>query len=258
MRLAGSSGPNKERDDVRCYHKPAMITAVFFDLYGTLAGFSPSRYQIQSEACADFGIEVTPEGITAGYALADAYMAQRNAVDPLRTLDDGARDRFFAEYERRVLAGSGVEIDAEKALRIWRRVRKVPYEMARFDDVLPAIDILKSQVLTLGLISNMNQDGTELMESMGLTPYLDFAVTSMEVGAEKPHAPIFLAALRKAGVDPGQAVHVGDQLSSDVEGATAVGINPVLLDRDGNHRDYDGCPRIESLMELPALLPSLT
>ena len=42
-----------------CYHKTGMIRAVFFDLYGTLAGFSPSRYEIQSEACADFGIEVT-------------------------------------------------------------------------------------------------------------------------------------------------------------------------------------------------------
>ena len=233
-----------------------MITAVFFDLYGTLAGFSPSRYQIQSEACADFGIEVTPEGITAGYALADAYMAEQNAVNPLRERDDEGRDRFFAEYERLVLKGAGAEIDADRALEIWRRVRQVPYEMTRFDDVLPALDLLKSQGLVLGMISNMNRDGAELAEDMGLTPYLDFAVTSMEVGAEKPHPPIFQAALRKAEFDPRQAVHVGDQLTSDVEGAAAVGINPVLLDRDGNHRDFDRCPRIETLMELPALLPS--
>jgi putative hydrolase of the HAD superfamily len=233
-----------------------MITAVFFDLYGTLAGFNPSRYHIQSEACADFGIEVTPEGITAGYALADAYMAEQSAVNPLRGRDDEGRDRFFAEYERLVLQGSGVEVSADRALEVWRRVRRVPYEMTRFDDVLPAIHILKSQGLVLGMISNMNRDGAELAEDMGLTPYLDFAVTSMEVGAEKPHPPIFQAALRKAGVEPQQAVHVGDQLTSDVEGATAAGIHPVLLDRDGNHRDFNGCPRIETLMDLPALLPS--
>ena len=234
-----------------------MITAVFFDLYGTLAGFSPSRYRIQSEACADFGIELTPDGITAGYALADAYMSQQNAVNPLRGRNDEGSDRFFSEYERLVLKGAGVEVSNERALEVWRRVRRVPYEMTRFDDVLPAMDILKSQGLVLGMISNMNRDGAELAEDMGLTPYLDLAVTSMEVGAEKPHPPIFQAALRKAGVDAQQAVHVGDQLTSDVEGATAVGINPVLLDRDGNHRDFNGCPRIETLMELPALLPSL-
>ena len=235
-----------------------MITAVFFDLYGTLAGFSPSRYEIQSEACADFGIEVTPEGITAGYALADEFMARQNALDPVRRMDYAARERFFAEYERRILSGAGADVDLEKAALIWRRVGTIPYRMARFDDVLPTVDILKQQGLTLGLISNMNRPGPELMESMGLTPYLDFAVTSLEVGAEKPHAPIFRAALARAGVEPGEAVHVGDQLSSDVQGAQASGIGAVLLDRDRNHPQYDGCPRIETLMELPPLLPSLS
>jgi hypothetical protein len=33
-----------------------------------------------------------------------------------------------------------------------------------------------------------------------------------------------------------------------------VGINPVLVDRDGNHPDTTLCPRIETLMELPDLL----
>ena len=233
-----------------------MITAVFFDLYGTLAGFQPSRFEIQSAACADFGIQVTPEGIVKGYAQADVFMAQQNATLPLRQLDSDARDAFFSEYERLVLEGAGVEVSADKAFEVWRNVRQRPYDLARFDDVLPALDLLKSQGLTLGLISNMNRDGDELAESMGLTPYLDFAVTSKEVGSEKPHAPIFLAALEKAGAAPVEAIHVGDQLTSDIDGARAVGINPVLLDRDLNHQGIESCPRIETLMELPALLPS--
>ena len=233
-----------------------MISAVFFDLYGTLAGFHPPRYEIQSEACADFGIHVTPQGILKGYALADAYMAAQNATRPLRELEDEERDRFFAEYERLVLEGGGVEVTGERALGVWRRVRQIPYQLERFDDVLPAMDLLKMHGLTLGLISNINRDGDELSESLGLTPYLDFTVTSVEVGAEKPHPPIFLAALAKARVEPHEAVHVGDQLTSDIEGARGVGIGPVLLDRDGNHRDFEDCPRIETLMELPWLLAS--
>ena len=233
-----------------------MIKAVFFDLYGTLAGFHPSRYEIQSTACADFGITVTPEGILAGYALADVHMADQNAVSPLRTLDRERRRQFFTEYERLVLQGAGVEVTAERASEIWRRVRQIPYELTRFDDVLPAMDQLKAQGLTLGVISNINRDGAELAEELGLTPYLDFTVTSVEVGAEKPHPPIFLAALAKAGVEPNESFHVGDQLTSDIDGARGVGINPVLLDRDGNHGNVPDCPRIESLMELPALLAS--
>ena len=239
-----------------CYHKPVMIKAVFFDLYGTLAGFYPSRYEIQSTACADFGIKVTPEGILAGYALADSYMADQNAVRPLRQMDSEGRRQFFGEYERLVLHGAGVEVTVERASEIWLRVRQIPYELTRFEDVLPAMDLLKAQGLTLGVISNINRDGTELAENLGLTAYLDFTVTSVEVGAEKPHAPIFLAALAKARTEPDEAVHVGDQLTSDIEGARGVGINPVLLDRDGNHAKILDCPRIESLMELPALLSS--
>ncbi len=239
-----------------CYHKTGMIRAVFFDLYGTLAGFIPSRFQIQSTACAHFDIQVAPEGILRGYALADAYMAAENAVRPLRQRDPEGQSQFFAEYERLILEGAGVQVTKEKASEIWRHVRQVPYELARFEDVLPAMDLLKSRGLTLGLISNINRDSRELAEDLGLTPYLDFAVTSVEVGAEKPHPPIFLAALNKAGAQPGEAVHVGDQPSSDIEGARGVGINAVLLDRDGNHKDIHGCPHIESLMELPGLLAS--
>ena len=243
--------------DLRCYHTIAMIQAIFFDLYGTLAGFQPDRFQIQSQACAEFGLEVTPDGILRGYALADAYMAEQNAVLPVRLLAGGQRDDFFAEYERRVLRGCGVEVSVEQAGEIWSAVRKIPYQMERFDDVLPTMDLLKLQGLSLGLISNMNVPGNELAESMGLTPYLDIVVTSGEVGVEKPHPPIFHEALRRAGVDADDAVHVGDQLSSDVDGAAAVGIRPVLLDRDRNHLDYNGCPRIETLMELPGMVPEL-
>ena len=231
-----------------------MITAVFFDFYGTLAGFSPSRYQIQSAACADFGIQVTEEGVLKGYALADAYMAEQNAVLPLRERDKEGRSRFFAEYERLVLQGAGTQVTSEKALKIWRQVQQLPYELARFDDVIPALEGLKTQGMTLGMISNMNRDGGQLAADLGLASYLDFTVTSVEVGTEKPHPPIFLAALAKAAAEPHEVLHVGDQLTSDVQGARAVGINPVLLDRDGNHRDIQDCPRIESLSELPGLL----
>ncbi len=234
-----------------------MISAVFFDLYGTLVGFTPSRHQIQAEACADFNIKVTHDGIRIGYSNADALMAKQNSVKPLRELNDSERRLFFAEYERQILAGAEVDVSIEQALRIWERIQKIPYKMEVFEDVLPVMQSLKKQGLTLALISNMNRDGNELIESMGLTNYVHFAVTSKDVGSEKPHAPIFLAALRKAKVDPSKAIHVGDQLTSDVQGASAVGIAPVLLDRDINHPSHDSCPRIESLKELPNLIISL-
>ena len=230
-----------------------MVQAIFFDVYGTLAGFRPDRFEIQSEACSRFGIELTREGVLRGYALADVFMSEQNAVKPVRMMDDEERERFFGEYERRVLRGCGFDVTVDQAMEIWQAVRSIPYGMARYDDVLPAFDLLKQQGFTLGLISNMNASADEIVQNMGLAPYLDFVVTSGEVGVEKPHAPIFREALRRSGAAPEDTIHVGDQLTSDVAGAMNVGIGPVLIDRDGNHVGYTGCPRIETLMELPAL-----
>ena len=93
-----------------------------------------------------------------------------------------------------------------------------------------------------------------MADNLGLLPHLDFSITSQEVGAEKPSPLIFERALERAGAQPENAVHVGDQIASDIEGAVNVGINAVLLDRDGNHKDYTAQPRIA---ELPELLPLL-
>ena len=231
-----------------------MITAVFFDLYNTLAGFRPSRYEIQSEALADFGISVTPDGILRGYYLADAFMSEQNATKPVRSLSRDENRMFFAEYERRVLRGAGVEVSQEQAWQIWRRIRKIDYGLALFDDTIPALNACRQMGLTVGLISNMNQSGDELADSMGLLPYIDLSITSHEVGAEKPNQLIFERALERAGARPERAVHVGDQITSDIAGAVNAGINAVLLDRDGNHKGYTAQPRITGLEELPALL----
>ena len=234
-----------------------MISAVFFDLYGTLVGFSPSRFEIQSTACTDFGITLTPEGVLRGYRLADAFMAEQNRVRPLRSLSDTEREDFFARYEQRVLRGAGTEVTVERAGEVWRRVRQVPYGMALFDDVAPTLETLMSRGLTLGVVTNMNRGSSEILAQFGLTGRVDFAVTSIEARSEKPHAPIFTEALRRANAEPGEVVHVGDQLESDVEGARRVGITPVLIDRDGNYPEFDECLRIETLPELPGVLEGM-
>ncbi len=234
-----------------------MIKAAFFDLYGTLAGFSPSRFEIQSKAVAEFGLTVTEGGVLLGYSAADAFLAEQNVREPLRLLDEAGKERVFVEYERRVLRGSGIEVDSDVALAIWRRVRKVPYEMTIYADVRPALTALRRRGLVLGVISNMNRTGDALAAEVGLTGLVDFVVTSLEVGSEKPYRPIFDAALARAGVSADEAVHVGDQVMSDVEGARMAGVLPVLIDRDGNHPNFVDTIRIEKLGQLARVLDAI-
>ena len=226
-----------------------MIKAIFFDFYGTLARFHPPREEVQAQACQSFGFAVTREGLVRGYLLADEWMSRVNASEtPVPELAEEERARFFAEYERLVLQGAGVEVDLETAGRVWVKVREIPYDLALFDDVLPVLDILKQRELTLGLLSNIGRNVIELGEELGLAPYLDFAVTSREAGSGKPHPPIFHLALERAGVKPAEALHVGDSYLSDVQGARGVGIRPLLLDREGVMAHVNDCPRLKNLM----------
>ena len=83
--------------------------------------------------------------------------------------------------EQLVLQGAGVKVTRERAWEIWSRVRQLPYELACFDDVAPTLDALRSQGLTLGLISNINRDSRELTDSLGLTPATDSVLFSGDV-----------------------------------------------------------------------------
>ena len=233
------------------------IRAVFFDLYGTLARFEPPREEIQGAAASEHGLSVTAKGIANGYRAADEFMASQNATEPIRSMSPAERDRFFARYEQLVLEGAGHRVDTDTAARIWRTVRSQRYGLALFPDVLPTLAALGENGTTLGVISNMNETGEAVGKLLGLIGHIDLIVTSQEAGAEKPHPPIFLEALRRADARAEEAVHVGDQPASDVEGARAVGMRAILMDRYGGHVDYDYAPRITALEELPDAISAL-
>ena len=234
-----------------------MIKAIFFDLYGTLAGFKPSRYEIQSQACDKFGISLTQQGVLRGYGQADAFMTKQNKGHPLRQMSETERFNFFCEYERKIIKGSGIDVDLETAGQIWHTVRAIPYDMIIYEDVWPVLDELKSRDICLGLLSNMNRPGSELLDEFNLSKHMQFAVTSLELGVEKPNPLMFKKALKVACVSELEAVHVGDQIGSDVDGAENSGVRPILIDRDGNHPGFSRCLRISNMGQLFGALKSL-
>lgn len=140
------------------------------------------------------------------------------------------------------------------ARRIWERVQQIPYGLALYDDALPVLAALKGRGLILGILSNIGRNPRQLTDAHGLTPYLDFAVTSEEIGSTKPHPPMFLAALERAGVEASEAMHVGDSYLSDVQGARNMGIAAVLVDREGVMTEANDCVKVSGLMEVVGLV----
>ena len=223
------------------------LKAVFFDLYGTLAGFDPPREHIQAQAAEKFGLEVTKEGIDAGYHVADEFLSRQNATTPIRTMSGNEQLSFFSKFEQLILQGAGQDVDLETAANVWAEVRKQEYGFALFPDVIDGLDRLRSSGLIVAAVSNLNSSGQRLCKDMGLTGHVDFAITSGDTGFEKPDRRIFEAALTRADVVADDAAFVGDQLESDIHGAENAGLRPILMDRFSGYPDYEQHPRVTDM-----------
>lgn len=224
-----------------------MIKAVFFDLYHTLVRFEPPREETEVGALKDCGIEVKPEALRRPLVMADEFINREIARTPLRQRSEPDRKALFAGHQAVLLREAGIEASAELVLALLGKVQQVKTRLVRFDDVIPALTGLKNNGLILGLISNVDRDITPLLNEVELTALLQVLVTSLEVGFSKPRPEIFRAALARAGVQPSQAIYVGDQYQVDIVGAEKAGLKGILLDRGGYFAGINDCPRVQSL-----------
>ncbi|GAB4158038.1 MAG: HAD family hydrolase [Candidatus Dojkabacteria bacterium] len=62
------------------------------------------------------------------------------------------------------------------------------------------------------------------INALGISRYVDYLVSSEEVGIEKPSAQPFLVALNKARLHPEEVVMLGNKAKNDIYGANRVGI----------------------------------
>ncbi|MHA7987324.1 HAD family hydrolase [Rathayibacter sp. CAU 1779] len=133
------------------------------------------------------------------------------------------------------------------------------------DDVRPCLDALRANLpgVRFGIITNGELDyQLRKIDAVGLGPEVDAVVASGDLGVAKPDPRIFLLASERLGVEPAEAVYVGDRLATDAIGAARAGLTGVWIDRHGAEvtpeasetADAVGVLRIDSLAELPGLL----
>jgi putative hydrolase of the HAD superfamily len=106
----------------------------------------------------------------------------------------------------------------------------------RFDaypDAAPALRALRERGQRLVAVSNWDCSLPAVLGRCGIGELLDGVVSSAVAGARKPDPAIFHQALELAGVEPEEALHVGDTAEEDVEGARAAGIRSLLIARGG-------------------------
>ncbi|KAA5833667.1 HAD family hydrolase [Saccharopolyspora hirsuta] len=101
---------------------------------------------------------------------------------------------------------------------------------ALHEDVLPALRQLAGRY-KIAIVANQRAVVVDALRRDGVADFVDVWAISEVVGAEKPDPRIFQHALREAGVEPANAVHVGNRLDTDVRGAHRVGLRAVWVVR---------------------------
>jgi putative hydrolase of the HAD superfamily len=221
-----------------------VLKAVLFDVDFTL--FRP-------------GPELGPEGYRRlgerhGLVLDPARYeeARLHAVEVVQQHPELVHDEeIWIAFTEEIVVGMGGEAGscrqcAVDMVREWERHENFHL----YEDALPALAAMRRNGLRVGLISNGQRDLVEFAQHHALE--VDVAVGSTDHGRIKPHPSIFETALAALGAEPPEAVMVGDSYADDIEGARALGIRAILVDREGLYPDEPD--RIDSLAALPAAL----
>ena len=123
-------------------------------------------------------------------------------------------------------------------------------------ELIPVLTELKSFGYELGIISNFDTRLFQILQALSLTSYFDTVTISSLVQAVKPSKQIFHYALNEHAIDPWEALHVGDSVKDDWEGATQAGLHGVLLSPHGE--THDTALKIQNFHELPAVLSQIS
>ena len=160
-------------------------------------------------------------------------------------------DTIWHRFTEEIFVGMGGPADmASECAREIEQGWEVSENFELFEDALPVLEEIRAARLGIGLVSNGIRDLTEFVAHHRLD--VDAIVDSRSHGRVKPHPTIFQAALERLGVDAADAVMVGDSLEEDVEGARALGMRAILVDREDRHPDVE--ERLTDLYGLPAAL----
>lgn len=241
-----------------------MLKAVIFDLDDTLidwSKFSGDWAEMESRHLSgvfDYVCEL--------HALTDREQYYTEVRNRTMTAWTDARSTNIAPNLGAVLIESaealGVppgRLDMRRCLEAYRWDAVQGTEI--FPEVVDVLTQLRDAGLKLGIITNAYQPmwlrDIEL-KTYGLLHFFpDCRFSAADVGLLKPRVEIFQGALECLGVQPSEAVFVGDDPDADVVGAQAAGIKAVWRETRRRPILLDGLVpdgRLRSLEELPTLL----
>jgi len=158
----------------------------------------------------------------------------RGEIKELRKSKRGNPEKALEESQEILAKKLGCDVEIIK-----RAVAKATLRVDERIVIKGAIEGLKATkegdliVVTLGNVMFWPSAYTRLiLEKFGLADFIDKQFYSDEVKAYKPMKEVFLKPLEYFGVNPEEALHIGDTYAEDFEGALSAGLWAIWINPD--------------------------
>ena len=216
-----------------------MIKAVFIDYMGTTVDeHSQEMGEIVRRICKNSAVH-DPKQVQR-FILGNRRRYEADSYLDSYLTEDEIVDRLITDMEAQLGLADDPAALRELIRRHWVNAPVFPDARAFFERCPVPIYIITNNGLPY-MERALAQNG---LHAAGV-------ISADTVRAYKPHREIFDEALRCSGCTPGETVHIGDSYDTDVIGARAAGIRPILLLRGQiGHDGVDNASDLLQAMEL--------
>jgi 2-haloalkanoic acid dehalogenase type II len=270
--------------DSRPSFDPRTIKGVLFDAYGTLFEYGNPQFRVATASIlAEQGLETgfeefhkswieaySPSGVWGAEGASREHPYRDHVLNgplpPWHSQWEIWRRQFASALQQHQLDG-----DPDRAAD---ELRHRLGEANPYPDAHDAVELLSGTGLTVGLLSNADEDF--LQRAISRARFRFSVIQSSEsLRIYKPHRAIFLAACNRLHCEPNETLYVGDSPIADVGGAHNAGLRTAWIRRP-NERPGEQAPAagerpeaatpdplsrvpeadltVESLLDIPAAL----
>jgi N-acylneuraminate-9-phosphatase len=213
-----------------------VLKALFLDLDDTLCDTSSANeqaMQLMAESLqAQYGIDFDGQAFSRAYVQCiyrNWSASQRADYTPI--IEQQSESAFRVQLIRDLLAGQGVqsvtEVEAQSVQHKFDRDR-----LQAFGFYAGITEFLAEarKLFTLVVITNGPEySQIPKVETVNLAAHVDHIIIGGQEPEQKPARSIFDKALKLAGCEAHEAIHVGDSLAADIAGAHNSGITSVWI-----------------------------
>ena len=189
---------------------------VYFDLDHTLLDFDRGEREALVLTLRNFGYSVSQEEIVLYNSINKKWWAY---------LQNGKfnKDTIVIGRFREFLNEISLKAPVEEVSKMYLEELSVrAYFLPGAEEFLKTLNEMGQRMA--GISNGVQRVQRRRSAIVGMERFLEFVVTSEEVGAPKPDPKIFFEAVKRSGVPIGTSVYVGDNLESDYAGALNAGM----------------------------------